>query len=259
MALIVLCSAKGSPGVTTTALALGWVWPTALPGRRSLVVDADPAGSGVLPGFFQANAPQVGGILGLVRSGDGVEVDDLLTNAVALESSGERLVLPGIVDPAQARALAGVWSQLAHVAHDADVQGLDILVDVGRLGHLHQPSILLDRADLVVVVLRASLVSIAAARPAVGHLQELRGAGGAVVGALVGDQAPYTAKEIASELGVEIPIVVPRDAVAARMFSDGIGNWSRMARSPLLRSATAAAGQLVLRVPALAPTEGWGA
>ena len=39
MTVIALTSAKGSPGVTTTALALAWAWPQIAPGRRVLVVD----------------------------------------------------------------------------------------------------------------------------------------------------------------------------------------------------------------------------
>ncbi|MFD8811197.1 hypothetical protein ACFV23_06850, partial [Streptomyces sp. NPDC059627] len=39
MALIAIAADKGSPGVTTTAVALAAVWP-----RRVLLAEADPAG-----------------------------------------------------------------------------------------------------------------------------------------------------------------------------------------------------------------------
>ena len=39
MAVIVLASASGSPGVTTTALGLALLWP-----RPVVLVDADPVG-----------------------------------------------------------------------------------------------------------------------------------------------------------------------------------------------------------------------
>ena len=49
MALIVLASAWGSPGVTTTALGLTFNWP-----RPVLLVEADPTGaSGVFAGYFR--------------------------------------------------------------------------------------------------------------------------------------------------------------------------------------------------------------
>ena len=49
MALIVLTSAAGSPGVTTTALGLALTWH-----RPVLLVEADPTGgSALLAGYFR--------------------------------------------------------------------------------------------------------------------------------------------------------------------------------------------------------------
>ena len=42
MALIVVASDKGSPGVTTTAITLAAVWP-----RRALLAELDPSGGDV--------------------------------------------------------------------------------------------------------------------------------------------------------------------------------------------------------------------
>ena len=48
MALIVLTSASGSPGVTSTALGLAMTWP-----RPVILVDADPTGARAIPaGYF---------------------------------------------------------------------------------------------------------------------------------------------------------------------------------------------------------------
>ena len=52
MALIVLTSASGSPGVSTTALGLALTWR-----RPVLLVEADPTGgSGLLAGYFRGQA-----------------------------------------------------------------------------------------------------------------------------------------------------------------------------------------------------------
>jgi hypothetical protein len=52
MALIVLTSASGSPGVTTTALGLALTWV-----RPVLLVEADPTGgSGSPAGYFRGQA-----------------------------------------------------------------------------------------------------------------------------------------------------------------------------------------------------------
>ncbi|HEY9562625.1 MAG TPA: hypothetical protein VIR30_02545, partial [Nocardioides sp.] len=49
MAVIALCSASGSPGVTTTALGMALLWP-----RPVLLIEADATGgSGILAGYFR--------------------------------------------------------------------------------------------------------------------------------------------------------------------------------------------------------------
>ena len=48
MSLVALVSAKGSPGVTTTALALAGTWPE---NRRVLLAELDPAGGDLAPRF----------------------------------------------------------------------------------------------------------------------------------------------------------------------------------------------------------------
>jgi hypothetical protein len=56
MAVYTLVSASGSPGVTTTALALASVWP-----RPVIVVEADPTGgSAILAGYFRGQQRPAG-------------------------------------------------------------------------------------------------------------------------------------------------------------------------------------------------------
>jgi len=62
MALIVLASASGSPGVTTTALGLALVWH-----RPVVLVDADPVGgSALLAGYFQGTVADDDAMVNLV-------------------------------------------------------------------------------------------------------------------------------------------------------------------------------------------------
>ena len=68
MTVIALTSAKGSPGVTTTALALAWAWPQVAPGRRVLVVDADMAGGDLAPGYLRGAVSSTDGVLGLAAA-----------------------------------------------------------------------------------------------------------------------------------------------------------------------------------------------
>jgi len=61
MALIVLASASGSPGVSTTALGLTLNWH-----RPVLLVDADPTGSSaVFAGYFRGTQEPTGGLINL--------------------------------------------------------------------------------------------------------------------------------------------------------------------------------------------------
>ena len=61
MALIVLASASGSPGVSTTALGLTLNWH-----RPVLLVDADPTGSSaVFAGYFHGTQEPTGGLINL--------------------------------------------------------------------------------------------------------------------------------------------------------------------------------------------------
>ena len=55
MALIGFTSAKGSPGVTTSALALTLCWHHAT-GRTALLVEADPAGGDIAAGYLRGSA-----------------------------------------------------------------------------------------------------------------------------------------------------------------------------------------------------------
>ena len=62
MAVIVLASAAGSPGVTTSTLGLALTWP-----RPVLLVEADPTGgSAMLAGFFRGTTAQTAGLIDLV-------------------------------------------------------------------------------------------------------------------------------------------------------------------------------------------------
>jgi len=51
MSLIAFASVKGSPGVTTTVLALASVWPTS---QHLIVAELDPAGGDLATRFGQS-------------------------------------------------------------------------------------------------------------------------------------------------------------------------------------------------------------
>ena len=168
-----------------------------------------------------------------------------------MDESATSLLLTGISDPAQARSLAGVWPSLAEVFADPDgeLSGVDVLVDLGRVGTAHEAAALRARADLVLLVLRSSLRASAAARAAGRRLVEERtgrpGGTDSLGCVVVGEGQPYAAGEIAAAVGLPVrarmawdPRLPPSCPTEMRL------SW-RFARSALMRSATACATDLL--------------
>src|SRR5690242_10743969 len=113
MAVLVLTSCSGSPGVTTLAVGLALTWP-----RPVLLVDADPGASqAVLAGYLTGRSTGGKGLLRVAeahrdrRNLREAVVDQCLTLA---ETDGDRrLFLPGFTRPGSAAHFAGVWDDLA--------------------------------------------------------------------------------------------------------------------------------------------------
>lgn len=244
MALFTLCSASGAPGVTTTALALTRAWASAVSRQAALLIDADPVGSALIPGFVEAGIPTGGGILGVAAERANT-ADDVLRHSVALDESATSLILTGVSEPGQARPLAAVWTTLVEVAHELDRSGLDVIVDSGRLGHRWEPQALIDAADAVVLAIRGTLPEVAAARAALAQLQSRRPTGTPTRVLVVGRPSPYSAGDVARALDVEALPELPEDAWAARALSLLSPATTRLRRSALLRAATETAAALM--------------
>jgi hypothetical protein len=128
MGLLAVASAKGAPGVTTAAMAVAAMWP-----RPSVLVECDPAGGDVawrMPAPNGAPLDPQGGLLSLVAAGR-KSFHPGLVMAHSQPIVGGLGVVTGVVAPEQA---AGVrqWDQLA--ALFAEVPGIDVVADLGRIG-----------------------------------------------------------------------------------------------------------------------------
>ena len=239
--LIALTSAKGSPGVTTAALALGLVWQ-----RRVLLAELDPAGGEVLAGYGRAELP-VGGLseLAFAARRGGLE-EQLFAHVVRLDEAGGALLLPGLVDPASARGID--WHGLASVLAGLDERATDVLADCGRLRAEHFPMAVLRRAATVVLVTGSTLRAVHAAKLAVADLRTLLSeaprADGALSALVVGPGEPYAAREVGAALGVPVIGVLPRDRKAAPVLSDGAPAGRSFSQSMLLRAARTVAAEL---------------
>ncbi len=263
MTVIGFTCAKGSPGVTTTALALAWAWPRVHPGHRVLVIDADPAGAGTTFGFLRGQVPGRCGVLDWAAGlraparagGHGPGLDArrwLWEHLVAFDQDATRLLLPGAGDAAQAQAVAQGWDVLAQVvrgitkAGEAEGSGdpVDVLIDLGRAGTVGERQDLWRACGVLVVVTRSSLAQAAAAAALVDHLHRQFPDGPAVRVVLVGQGAPYRASEIAMAVHVPVAGVLAMDRASAAVFSDGAPTRRGLETSPLLRSAHTLASAL---------------
>ena len=165
MSVIVLTSGPGSPGVTTTSLGLTLCWP----GDVMLSdCDRDPA-----------QAIPAGYLRGLDLGGRGLAVlarlhreargigPELIRQTIALtrEETTNRRFLPGFAQPGAVRLFDHIWPELAEAFTDLGTQGIDVIVDAGRLGHDGLPTALLEVADAIGFVLQSNLKSLAASRP----------------------------------------------------------------------------------------------
>lgn len=220
MSLIVLTSASGSPGVTTTALGLVLGWP-----RPALLVDADPTGgSAVAAGYLRGSVipPEAMIELALAHQ-DGVLAEALPGVSMPLPGSDARFI-PGIRSHEQARTVAGLWEPLTGVLRSLRDTGQDVIVDAGRLGLFGSPQPLIDNADLTLLVARSDLVSLAGARSWAQTLRERfeRAGGGASLGVLlVGHGAPFGSREVARVLQLPVITTVAWDPPAAAVLSAG--------------------------------------
>ena len=253
MTTVVLANASGAPGNTVTAVGLGLTWP-----RDVLVVDADrTASQAILAGYLRGTVPHGQGLQRVLQvfreRGDLAEAvrRERLPlpvpapapvrgrQATDAATPVRRDLLPGFTHLGSIDLFDAAWQPLGEVFRDL---GPDVVVDAGRLGHHGMPAGLAASADLVGLVCRTSLVSLAGVRV---HLQALVDAAppGRCGLVLVGPGRPYEASEVAEQVGVPGVARIAWDPRAADDLAPGeaSGRWHR---TPLARSLAAAAVEL---------------
>ncbi|MDN4175259.1 hypothetical protein QWY28_20000 [Nocardioides sp. SOB77] len=275
MALIVLASASGSPGVSTTALGLTLNWH-----RPVLLVDADPTGSSsVFAGYFHGTHEPTGGLINLalsLREGTLAEALPRETLLLDPEAPAERSAwfLPGIRAHEQAPSLLPLWEPLTEQLRALERHGQDVIVDAGRLGLAGWPQPLIAASDLTLLITRSSLPALAGATSWAKTLRtQFAGVGGlSRLGVLLVDEErrwpmptgarvrPYSARHIAKALQLPVVASVEWEPEVAEVYSHGARKPRKFESSGLLRGyrASAAAIQSIIGAnqAALAPTNG---
>jgi hypothetical protein len=125
-----------------------------------------------------------------------------------------------------------------------NVGAVDVLADCGRLAADDSPTAVLRRADVVVLVMRPTLRSVAHARSAVLALATSDPEGShPLLAVVVGADKPYSTRDVRHAL--QIPVAqVADDPRAAAVLSDGAPAGRRFVTSALLRSARTLADEL---------------
>jgi hypothetical protein len=266
LAIIAVASAKGSPGVTTTCLALALSWP-----RAVLLVEADPAGGDVMAGYVRAELSGDRGLAYLAVAARRDSLDEEL-GAQVIDLTPQkptpntppvtRLLLPGVTDPVESAGVAPSWPRLADFfvalgrrpsrrpgVDQSEPEPLDVIVDCGRLISTYPPLTVMASADLVLLAVRSSLRSASSTAPVVATLRRELAAGGGNpdrVGLLVIEGGEYRTSDLGRALGAPVVATLPWREKEAAALSDGIGKV--VDNSPLMRSVRKTAESLVAQL-----------
>lgn len=247
MAVIVLASASGAPGVTTTALGLAMTWS-----RPVVLVDADPVGgSAILAGYCRGALIHNDATVNLVLAHRDGRLSAALPSMLMAIPGTQVSLLPGARSHGQAAGLSDVWGALASELRALEGTGQDVIVDAGRLGMMHSAAPLIAAADLGLLVVRSDLPSLAAARQwaeawSVG-VEDGSGASSGVC-LVVGEGRPYSGRDVARTLHMPVLESVAWDPETAAVFSAGATSGRKIASSRLSRSLTTLASAIDHRI-----------
>lgn len=248
--MVGVCSDKGSPGSTTTALVLASAWP-----GPAVVVEADPQGGDLairLRRHGGAALPEVPTVLTVATAARRSPPADLL-NRHAHELSRDVSVIPGALVAEQAAGVAE-WEPLADALTATETP---VFADFGRLQGTSQLVAVAARADVMIVVGRNDPGSVIRLRERLARLApELaahRETPPRLLPVLVSAER-HAQGDIADlrRLLTDTPARpflggfghIALDPSSLRRLEAGEEPLGRLARTPLLRSARKLTGQL---------------
>lgn len=233
MIRVALCSAKGSPGVTTFACALAAVMPSE---RPVVVAECDPSGGDIAARF---------GITSRQGMSSWILSSRHRSEYGALDGHVQNLAggLGVIVGPTSSESATALDKELAAVVSDMHHSELTFIADCGRLV-VNQPgqAEVLRAASTVLLVSAADVASLSHARWAAEVLSRLRPEG--EIGLIVSRFGVERAGEAASVVGLPLVGVVRSDARAASLIGGVPGTTRTLDRSNLIGSARAVAARL---------------
>jgi hypothetical protein len=237
MPVLALVSAKGSPGVTTTAAALAAA--AVASGVDSVLVELDPSGGDV------AMLSDRVGEAALVSLAEALRHDTPGAGTVRDHATWAAPGVPAVLAPAGAIEASGVIGSLGDRWLPALREAAVTVVDAGRWEPRSPTARRIAGADVVGVVCRATA-------PGVEHTRRLvdamRGVARCPLALLVVGARPYPGEEIAAVLDVALAGVLAWDPRGVTgMWARG--DRGRGRRSWLARSAAGALAGLQAQAP----------
>jgi hypothetical protein len=274
MALIIVAGDKGSPGVTTAAVALAAAWP-----RHAILAECDPHGGDLVYRLAAEHGgpldPNTGLLSVAIAARRGFDADAIPQHLQRVHGGLD--VLVGLGTAEQAGAVTGQWSRLARAFDQFATlpEGGDVIADCGRVGPSSPALELMPQAALVLLIARADAEQVAHVRDrANGLAQRLHGNQGAAASiarppiGVVLIAKHREAKRVAHQVGdllsataggAEVLGVLAEDPEGAAALSGRV--HARVDKSLLMRSARDLANSVTARYallrqepPAPAPT-----
>ena len=250
MALYVLTSASGSPGVSTAAAGLAYHWP-----RPVLLLDADPTGTSALfAGHFQGALEPGAGLIDLAVAAAEGRLDEAFAAAIAKLPDSDVRFLAGIRSHEQAHSLQTSVAPTARPTAPPR-RGRPRRHRRRRTpGGGRQPRASSSTArDVVALVTRNSLVSLAGARSWAASLcaRFTEHGGTSRLGLMIVEDIPrrvqaYGDGQVARALQLPVLASLPYDKDVAEVYSHGARPTKHFKTSGLVKAYAAAA--LALRL-----------
>lgn len=148
MALIAVGAAKGSPGVTTTAVALAALHP-----RPAVVADLDPVGGDLALRYRDDGGGPLDPDRGVLSLGAAVRHGEADPRPHLQMVPGGLEVCLGVSGPEQTTGLGPVWPRIATALRD--LPDRDVVADCGRIWPGSPALAVLAEADAIVLVVRS--------------------------------------------------------------------------------------------------------
>lgn len=228
MTIVSFASLKGAPGVTTLSCLVAAAWP---PGRRVVVLEADPCGGDLAARFRLSKKRGWSSFTAAARRLEGVE--PLESHLQRLPGGVEVVVGAGIRDPRE--EASAVHSALSSLELSDPRSRCDLIVDLGRLLPGEESAARwLDQSTLVVLLVHRDAASILQARE---RAAAIRSRSNSRVGIVIVGSGPFGRQEVQEFIGLPVLEEVPHDPNAGQLAGGLPGGRGRLVRSALMRSA----------------------